>query len=85
MGNDAVVASANSEPNDSLLSNATSMQMGSNVTLSANGGGAGIGSSNEVRRIDVKETSVNIDGLKRDVLYELVVKAGNTYGKCVFL
>ncbi|XP_037879473.1 Ig-like and fibronectin type-III domain-containing protein 2 [Glossina fuscipes] len=83
MGNDAAVASANNEPNDSLLSNATSMQMGSNVTLSTNGGGAGVGSSNEVRRIDVKETSVNIDGLKRDVLYELVVKAGNTYGASV--
>lgn len=53
--------------------NATSMQMAANSS-------AGIGSS-EVRRIDVKETSVNIDGLKKDVLYELVVKAGNTYGK----
>lgn len=34
----------------------------------------------EVKRLDVKETSVNIDGLKKDVLYELVVKAGNSYG-----
>ncbi|XP_065358816.1 Ig-like and fibronectin type-III domain-containing protein 2 isoform X1 [Calliphora vicina] len=56
-------------------SNATSMQMSGNSS-------AGI-SSSEVRRIDVKETSVNIDGLKKDVLYELVVKAGNTYGASV--
>lgn len=64
------VATASSLLNSS---NATSMQMAGNSS-------AGI-SSSEVRRIDVKETSVNIDGLKKDVLYELVVKAGNTYGK----
>ncbi|XP_023302537.2 Ig-like and fibronectin type-III domain-containing protein 1 [Lucilia cuprina] len=57
--------------------NATSMQMaGNNNTTTSI-------SSSEVRRIDVKETSVNIDGLKKDVLYELVVKAGNSYGASV--
>ncbi|XP_055384146.1 Ig-like and fibronectin type-III domain-containing protein 1 isoform X3 [Condylostylus longicornis] len=34
-------------------------------------------------RVDVKGTSVNIDGLKRDVVYELVVKAGNQFGASV--
>ncbi|XP_067642607.1 Ig-like and fibronectin type-III domain-containing protein 1 isoform X2 [Eurosta solidaginis] len=37
----------------------------------------------EIRRIDVKDTTVNIDGLKKDVLYELVVKAGNSFGASV--
>ncbi|XP_075164635.1 Ig-like and fibronectin type-III domain-containing protein 2 [Haematobia irritans] len=59
-----------------LNGNATSMQMGGNSNATTF-------SSSEVRRIDVKETSVNIDGLKKDVLYELVVKAGNTYGASV--
>ncbi|XP_061398078.1 uncharacterized protein LOC133333805, partial [Musca vetustissima] len=62
-----------------LNNNATSMPMG--------GGGGNITapplSGSEMRRIDVKETSVNIDGLTKDVLYELVVKAGNTYGASV--
>jgi len=34
----------------------------------------------EIQRIDVKDTTISINGLKKDVLYELVVKAGNTYG-----
>ncbi|XP_059217362.1 Ig-like and fibronectin type-III domain-containing protein 2 isoform X2 [Stomoxys calcitrans] len=59
-----------------LNGNATSMQMGGNANATTF-------SSSEVRRIDVKETSVNIDGLKKDVLYELVVKAGNTFGASV--
>ncbi|XP_058985320.1 Ig-like and fibronectin type-III domain-containing protein 2 [Musca domestica] len=74
----AAAAAAVLEP--TMLNNATSMQMG----------GGGVGnitapplSGTEVRRIDVKETSVNIDGLKKDVLYELVVKAGNSYGASV--
>lgn len=37
--------------------------------------------STEIRRIDVKDTTVSIDGLQRNVLYELVVKAGNNFGK----
>lgn len=76
VGGGAAAAAAVLEP--TMLNNATSMQMG----------GGGVGnitapplSGTEVRRIDVKETSVNIDGLKKDVLYELVVKAGNSYGK----
>lgn len=39
----------------------------------------GLGTS----RLDAKETSIRIDGLKRDVMYELVVKAGNHYGASV--
>lgn len=35
-------------------------------------------------RVDVKGTSANINGLKRDVVYELVVKAGNQYGELFF-
>lgn len=34
----------------------------------------------EIQRIDVKDTTISINGLKKDVLYELVVKAGNVYG-----
>lgn len=37
----------------------------------------GLGTS----RLDAKETSIRIDGLKQNVVYELVVKAGNQYGK----
>lgn len=37
----------------------------------------GLGTS----RLDAKETSIKIDGLKQNVVYELVVKAGNQYGK----
>lgn len=37
----------------------------------------------EIRRIDVKDTTVNINGLKKDVLYELVVKAGNSFGEFI--
>lgn len=70
---------ASSAPN-TILNNATSMQMAGNNNNSTMAAGGNNGNS-EVRRIDVKETSVNIDGLKKDVLYELVVKAGNTYGK----
>lgn len=32
-------------------------------------------------RLDVQGTSVSIKGLKRDILYELVAKAGNQFGK----
>uniref|UniRef100_W8ADW8 Ig-like and fibronectin type-III domain-containing protein C25G4.10 n=2 Tax=Ceratitis capitata TaxID=7213 RepID=W8ADW8_CERCA len=39
--------------------------------------------STEIRRIDVKDTTVNINGLKKDVLYELVVKAGNSFGASI--
>lgn len=35
----------------------------------------------EIQRIDVKDTTISINGLKKDVLYELVVKAGNVYGE----
>ncbi|ALC43811.1 CG17839 [Drosophila busckii] len=37
----------------------------------------------EIQRIDVKDTTISINGLKKDVLYELVVKAGNSYGASV--
>ncbi|KAH8405330.1 hypothetical protein KR222_005359 [Zaprionus bogoriensis] len=37
----------------------------------------------EIQRIDVKDTTISINGLKKDVLYELVVKAGNMYGASV--
>lgn len=39
--------------------------------------------STEVKRIDVIDTSVKIDGLKPEILYELVVKAGNKYGASI--
>lgn len=38
---------------------------------------SGLGTS----RLDAKETSITISGLQHNVLYELVVKAGNHYGK----
>jgi len=53
------------------MNNATSMGGGSNNAMAAL----------EIRRIDVKDTTISINGLKKDVLYELVVKAGNSYGK----
>jgi hypothetical protein len=37
----------------------------------------GLGTS----RLDAKESSIKIDGLKQGVMYELVIKAGNHYGK----
>lgn len=37
---------------------------------------SGLGTS----RLDAKETSIQISGLEHNVLYELVVKAGNHYG-----
>ncbi|GBP12138.1 hypothetical protein EVAR_73948_1, partial [Eumeta japonica] len=54
----ALEASSSSTASSMLNSNsnATSMPMGNNTASFA---------SSEVRRIDVKETSVNIDGLKR--------------------
>lgn len=39
----------------------------------------------EIQRIDVKDTTISINGLKKDVLYELVVKAGNVYGAYSYL
>jgi len=56
-------------------------------TLAAMNNATSMGGSNnamaalEIRRIDVKDTTISINGLKKDVLYELVVKAGNSYGK----
>ena len=38
---------------------------------------SGLGTS----RLDAKETSITISGLEHNVLYELVVKAGNHFGK----
>jgi DB module/Fibronectin type III domain/Immunoglobulin domain len=38
---------------------------------------SGLGTS----RLDARETSIKISGLERNVLYELVVKAGNNHGK----
>ncbi|XP_055908191.1 Ig-like and fibronectin type-III domain-containing protein 2 [Eupeodes corollae] len=39
--------------------------------------------STEVKRIDVTKTSAKIDGLKPEILYELVVKAGNSFGASI--
>ncbi|XP_055857089.1 Ig-like and fibronectin type-III domain-containing protein 2 [Episyrphus balteatus] len=39
--------------------------------------------STEVKRIDVIDTNVKIDGLKPEILYELVVKAGNKFGASI--
>lgn len=50
------------------MNNATSSMSESSATL-------------EIQRIDVKDTTISINGLKKDVLYELVVKAGNVYGE----
>jgi len=58
-------------------------------TLAAMNNATSMGNSNnamaalEIRRIDVKDTTISINGLKKDVLYELVVKAGNSYGELV--
>lgn len=40
---------------------------------------SGLGTS----RLDAKETSIKISGLEHNVLYELVVKAGNHYGNFI--
>lgn len=58
------------------MNNATSMGSG--------GGGSNAMAALEIRRIDVKDTTISINGLKKDVLYELVVKAGNSYGELEF-
>lgn len=54
------------------MNNATSMGNSNNNNR--------IAGAVEIQRIDVKDTTISINGLKKDVLYELVVKAGNTYG-----
>jgi hypothetical protein len=41
---------------------------------------SGLGTS----RLDAKETTIKISGLEHNVLYELVVKAGNHYGEFEF-
>ncbi|XP_030373316.1 Ig-like and fibronectin type-III domain-containing protein 1 isoform X2 [Scaptodrosophila lebanonensis] len=56
------------------MNNATSMNSNNNNVVAG---------ALEIRRIDVKDTTISINGLKKDVLYELVVKAGNTYGASV--
>ncbi|XP_002074396.3 Ig-like and fibronectin type-III domain-containing protein 2 isoform X1 [Drosophila willistoni] len=76
----AVLPSTTSDPSSAMkpgpgngmdtMNNATSMSSGATAAL-------------EIRRIDVKDTTISINGLKKDVLYELVVKAGNTYGASV--
>ncbi|XP_021707105.1 Ig-like and fibronectin type-III domain-containing protein 1 [Aedes aegypti] len=40
---------------------------------------SGLGTS----RLDAKETSIKLEGLKPDVMYELVIKAGNHFGASV--
>ncbi|XP_017019547.1 Ig-like and fibronectin type-III domain-containing protein 2 [Drosophila kikkawai] len=54
-----------------------------NATSMGSGGGSNAMAALEIRRIDVKDTTISINGLKKDVLYELVVKAGNSYGASV--
>ncbi|KAH8270054.1 hypothetical protein KR018_003173 [Drosophila ironensis] len=61
------------------MNNATSMGTGN-----SNGNGNNAMAALEIRRIDVKDTTISINGLKKDVLYELVVKAGNSYGEWSF-
>lgn len=53
-----------------------------NATSMGNGNSNNAMAALEIRRIDVKDTTISINGLKKDVLYELVVKAGNSYGEC---
>lgn len=48
-----------------------------NENVSSTAAYGGLGTS----RLDAKETSITISGLQHNVLYELVVKAGNHYGK----
>ncbi|EDV97557.1 Ig-like and fibronectin type-III domain-containing protein 2 [Drosophila grimshawi] len=79
--------SSTAQPNESsmdpamdtqaTMNNATSM---GNIHNSNNNNNIG---ALEIQRIDVKDTTISINGLKKDVLYELVVKAGNTYGASV--
>lgn len=40
---------------------------------------SGLGTS----RLDAKETSIKLEGLKPDVMYELVIKAGNHFGASI--
>ncbi|KAH8334760.1 hypothetical protein KR074_009919 [Drosophila pseudoananassae] len=54
-----------------------------NATSMGNGNSNNAMAALEIRRIDVKDTTISINGLKKDVLYELVVKAGNSYGASV--
>lgn len=65
VGHDGSNNAANSDSNDSISSNSSI----SSYNLGS-----------EVKRIDIKDTNVIIDGLKKNVLYELVVKAGNSFG-----
>lgn len=48
-----------------------------NDTVFSSSAYSGLGTS----RLDAKETSITISGLQHNVLYELVVKAGNHFGK----
>lgn len=82
-------------PSSAAQPNESSMEPGLDTVASMNNA-TSIGNSNgnnnnynnnmaiagavEIQRIDVKDTTISINGLKKDVLYELVVKAGNTYG-----
>lgn len=59
------------------MNNATSI---GNSNGNNNNNNLAIAGAVEIQRIDVKDTTISINGLKKDVLYELVVKAGNTYG-----
>ncbi|BFF96530.1 Ig-like and fibronectin type-III domain-containing protein 2 [Drosophila madeirensis] len=78
-----------SEPASSMEQSGidTLAPMNNATSLSSNGNGNGNGNSSmaalEIRRIDVKDTTISINGLQKDVLYELVVKAGNIYGASV--
>lgn len=60
------------------MNNATSI--GNSNANNNNYNNMAIAGAVEIQRIDVKDTTISINGLKKDVLYELVVKAGNTYG-----
>ncbi|XP_043647954.1 Ig-like and fibronectin type-III domain-containing protein 2 [Drosophila teissieri] len=91
----AILPPTSSSSSSSSSSGAPSSDSGSSMenpgmdTLAAMNNATSMGNSNnamaalEIRRIDVKDTTISINGLKKDVLYELVVKAGNSYGASV--
>ncbi|XP_034111306.1 Ig-like and fibronectin type-III domain-containing protein 2 isoform X1 [Drosophila albomicans] len=83
----AVVPPTSSSPSESSMEPASTSDTMNNATSMGNGNSnnnqimlAGV---LEIKRIDVKDTTISINGLKKDVLYELVVKAGNSYGASV--
>ncbi|EDW70342.2 Ig-like and fibronectin type-III domain-containing protein 1 [Drosophila virilis] len=73
------------QPNESSMEPGldTLASMNNATSMGNNNNNNRIAGAVEIQRIDVKDTIISINGLKKDVLYELVVKAGNTYGASV--